>query len=85
LILLHCVILCNFITFVSSSEILFLVPLSLLYKRLKSTKKNIISLLHLLSQAFALWDGLGNVALALTVLGLGLGLEWSGLVNITAC
>ena len=43
----------------------FLVLLSLLHKRLKSTKKNRISLLHLLSQAFALWDGLGNVALAL--------------------
>ena len=68
LILLHCVILCNFITFVSNSEILFLVLLSLLYKRLKSTK-NIISLPHLLSQAFALWDGLGKMALALALSG----------------
>ena len=49
----------------------FLVLLSLLYKRLKSTK-NRISLLHLLSQAFALWDGLGNVALALAFSGLAL-------------
>ena len=49
----------------------FLVLLSLLYKRLKSTK-NKISLLHLLSQAFALWDGLGNVALALALSGLAL-------------
>jgi len=40
----------------------------------KSTRKN-ISLLHdhLLLQAFALWDGID------------LGLEWSGIVNITDC
>jgi len=58
---------------VSSSEILFLVLLSLLYKRLKSTK-NRISLLHLLSQAFALCKCLGNVALALALALSGLAL-----------
>jgi len=57
----------------------FLVLLSLLYKRLQSTKKNRISLLHLLSQAFALWDGLGNVALALA-----LALALSGLALLTS-
>jgi len=43
---------------------------------------------YLLSLSFALWDGLGlgtvALALALALIVFGLGLECSGLVNITA-
>jgi len=78
LVLLHCAILCNFITFVSSSEIPFLVLLSLLYKRLKSTKKqNFTTSSFIASLCIMGWRWECG-------LGLGLGLEWSGLVNITA-
>ena len=59
----------------------FLVLLSLLYKRLRESTKNRISLLHLLSQAFALWDGLGNVALALALALSGLALLTSLMIG----
>jgi len=58
--------------------ILFLVLLSLLHKRLKSTKKqNFTTSSFIASPCIMGWPWECGI-------GLGLGLEWSGLVNITA-